>query len=385
MPKNNQQQVNLKARIIVFLIISMIICSTFIFNNKLETWINGLIFPDISQDVSVCELKVHFIDIGQGDSILVELPDNKIMLVDAGPNSGEDNLLTYLNNIFTARQNKNIDYFIVTHQDEDHIGGADKVFDNFNVLTFYRPNVYTDQEMIDYGYSSSEVNTCNTVVFKTMIAKMNAEGCSVFVNTKSSNPFGLGSECEYTIEFLSPKDTKYTDPNNYSPITIISYKNRKIMLTGDAEKLVEKQVLSDYSEDFLACDILKLGHHGSDTSTSKEFLDAVNPKYIAISCGLNNKYKHPTESVLARVITKVGEGNVYRTDMLGNVVFGLDKDNLVSGKAQIMIAHQKGQVIKTHIAWWYVVVSAEVVLFMVVFLPNYLLKSVQPKKSKKKK
>ena len=373
--KKKQQKIIIsKTRIVLFLFFSAILCFSFVFNNFLENWINSVIYPDVKEDVAQCELRVHFIDIGQGDSILVEFPDNKVMLVDAGPNSGQNNLLAYLNGVFETRENKKIDYFVVTHQDEDHIGGSDVVFDNFDVLSFYRPSVYTEQEFLYYGYIDGEVNVCKTQVFLTMISKMNAEGCSVFFNTKSENPLGLGSDCEYSVEFLSPKDVKYTDPNNYSPIMIIKYKNVKVMLTGDAETFVEKQVLQDYPDEFLDCDILKLGHHGSDTSTSKQFLDAVNPKYVAISCGLNNKYNHPTDTVLARVVGKVGEGYIYRTDLLGNIVFGLDKDNLQNGKAQIMIAHQKGQVIKTHIAWWYVVASAECVLFAIVFLPKYKFK-----------
>ncbi len=360
-----------KTKLIVFLIISCILCSTFLFYKPLEIWINNLLYPQVSADVDGCELKVHFIDIGQGDSILVELPDNKLMLVDAGPNSGEKNLLLYLNNFFEKRDNKKIDYFIVTHQDEDHIGGADIVFDNYEVLSFHRPTVYTPDEMTKYGYSTSEVNVCDTKVFKTMISKMEAEGCKVVFNAQSNNPLGLTGTEDYTVEFLSPKRIKYNAPNDYSPITIITYQNRKVMLTGDAETLVENEVLDDYSNDYLNCDILKLGHHGSSTSTSQNFLDAVSPKYVAISCGVNNKYHHPNETVYARVVEKIGENNIYRTDTMGNITFGIDKDSVVGGKAEIKIAHAKGQVVQLYVEWWYIIVCLESLLFVIVFVPNY--------------
>ena len=360
-----------KVRVIIFLVLSCLICSTFLFAKPLEIFINDLIYSKVSTDVSDCELKVHFIDVGQGDSILVEFPDQKVMLVDCGPKSSKNILLSYLNNFFSTRINKNIDYFIVTHQDEDHIGGAEIVFDNFDILKFYRPSVYTDEEMTRFNYSETEVNVCNTQVFKTMINKMYEENCTVLFNMKDINPLGLNGTEDYKVEFLSPKDLKYSDANNYSPVTIITYQNRKIMLTGDAEALVETQILNDYSTDYLSCDILKLGHHGSNTSTTKDFLDAVNPKYVAISCGINNKYNHPNETILARVITKVGESNVYRTDKLGNIIFGLDKDNLISGKAEIKIAHSKGQIIQFYIQWWYIVICFEGIIFVVIFLPKY--------------
>lgn len=377
----NKSKRNLKFRIILFLILSCLVCSTFIFNNKLETWLNNLIYPEINSNTDDCELRVHFIDVGQGDSILIELPDDKLMLVDSGPNSGETKLLKYLSEFFKTRNNLNIDYFVATHQDEDHIGGADKIFDNYNVLAFYRPNVYTEQEVNDNAYTN--VNTCTTKVFTTMIDKMNAENCEVFVNSIEPNLFGLDANCEYSIDVLSPMDQKYKDPNNYSPIMILTYKNRKIMLTGDAEELVEQEVVKKYDSNLLKCDVLKLGHHGSSTSTSLEFLNAVSPTYAVISVGEGNKYKHPNETVLARVNNKIGAHNVYRTDTMGNIIFGIDKDSITNDKAEIMIATNKGTIVKVHIEWWCVVVSIEGILFVIIFLPKSKQKKVIKKVTEK--
>ncbi len=362
-----KQKRNLKLRLLIFIAISVIVCSTFFFNDILEVWVNELINPPISEDVENCELKLHIIDVGQGDSILVEFPDNKVMLVDSGDNSNEDDLLKYLNQIFATRSDRDIDYFIATHQDRDHVGGADVVFDNFNVLTFFRPNVYTDDEMKELGYVSSQVNTCNTDCYTTMIEKANLEKCKMYVSQTMINPLSLKSDCEYEVQFLSPSKSKYTDANNYSPIILIEYKYRKILLTGDAETLVENEVLENYGDipNFLDCDILKLGHHGSNTSTSQEFLEAVNPSYAVISVGEGNGYKHPSDEVVARVASLIGEQNIFRTDTMGNVVFGIDADSLTAGKGEILITTLKGVVFNIHIEWWCVVLGIECLLFVI--------------------
>ena len=372
MAKKKKQKRNLIVRLCIFFLLSLVVCSTFFFNNTLEVWINSLINSPISEDVENCELKVHFIDVGQGDSILVEFPDDKVMLVDSGPGSNEDDLLTYLNNVFATREDRDIDYFVATHQDEDHVGGADVVFDNFNILTFYRPNVYTDDEMDEFGYSSAQVNTCNTDCYTTMIEKAYQKNCEIFVSERMLNPLFLEDTSEYDVQFLSPTEPKYTDANNYSPIILIEYKYRKIMLTGDAETQVEEEVLENYGNipGFLQCDILKLGHHGSNTSTSQAFLEAVNPSYVAISVGEGNSYNHPSDEVVARVSNLIGEQNIFRTDTMGNIVFGIDADNMISSKGAIQIMTLKGTIFNMHIEWWCIVLGIECVLFIIVFMPN---------------
>ena len=377
MAKTNDK--NYKTRIIVFLIITCLLCSTFLFNKKIEIFINNYFNPVVTSDVENCELKVHFIDVGQGDSILIELPDDKIMLVDAGPGDSEDKLLQYLSSVYSLRNDKVIDYFVITHQDEDHTGGADVVFDNYEVLNFYRPNVFTDKEIEDFGYSSG-VGNCNSLWYRTMIEKMYFENCDWFLNDEYESMPKLDNNINYNIQFLSPIDDTYTKPNNYSPIIIISYANRKIMLTGDAETKVEEQVLAKYSITDVSCDVLKLGHHGSNTSTSLEFLSAVSPLYAVISVGEDNGYGHPNEDVLARVKSVVGENNILRTDLNGNIIIGVDKDNIVGGKAEIKIATNKAPLIYTYIHWWTIVVVIEGFCFMIIFIPKYSKKMLKNKK-----
>ena len=368
----------IKLKILIFVIITCLLCSTFLFYEKIEIFINNYFNPVVLTDVENCEMKVHFIDVGQGDSILIELPDEKIMLVDAGPSSSEDKLLNYLKSIFSQRSDSVIDYFVVTHQDEDHSGGADVVFQNYDVLNFYRPNVFTDEEIETYGYTN--VGICNTLCYTTMIELMHDENCDVFLNTMYESMPKLEDNIDYNIQFLSPIDDTYTTPNNYSPIIILSYQNRKIMLTGDAEEKVEEQVLNKYGIEILSCDVLKLGHHGSSTSTSLEFLSTVSPLYAVISVGEDNSYGHPNEDVLARVEAVVGKNKILRTDINGNIVVGVDKDEQTNGKGNLNIATNKAPIVYTYIHWWTVVVVIEGLCFIIIFIPKYNKKIKKNKK-----
>ena len=370
---------SLKTKIIVFVIITCFICLTLIFSKPLENYINNFIFPQVKTDVDTCDMKVHFIDVGQGDSILIELPDDKIMLIDAGANSGEDKLIAYLNSIFSERNDKDIDYFVITHQDSDHTGGADVVFDNFNIINFYRPNVFTDNEKEEYSYV--DVGTCNSDSYTTMISKMYAENCNWFLNTVYESMPKLDENIDYSIEFLSPIDDTYTKPNDYSPIILLSYQNRKFMFTGDATTNVEEQVLNTYSSDEfkLKCDVLKVGHHGSNTSTSLDFLNAISPTYAVICVGEDNTYGHPTDTIMARLKSVVGENNILRTDLNGNIIFGIDKDSKINNLAEIKIATNKAPVISVYVEWWTIVVIMEGICFMFIFIPKYSKKILKNK------
>ena len=377
-------------RISIFLIIAIICGLSFIWQVQLEEKINSLFNPKIETDVDTCELRAHFIDVGQGDAILFELPDDKIMLIDSADQSGEDELLTYLESIFATREDRVIHYFILTHKDEDHIGGADVVFDNFEIINFYRPNVYTPAENSEMGGNLDTDNICDTAVFKNTIAKMEAESCNVVVineqvvETGNLPFFDETSGCD--IKLFSPTESTYNKANNYSPVMMVTYMERKIMLTGDAEKQVENAVVDLYSKSELKADILKLGHHGSDTSTTQGFLDAVSPTYAVICVGEDNSYDHPNDDVMKRVVSKIGEHNIYRTDKDSNIIFGIDKDEVTSGKGALKLAFNGEVHVPEYVEWWYIVVIVLGASFVIIVLPKKGQKRVakQLKKSKKK-
>jgi len=242
-------------------------------------------------------LKVHYIDIGQGDSIFIELPNGEKALIDGGPRSSEETLLNYLDEQGVER----IDYLVATHPHEDHIGGLDGVINNYDIGKIYMPDVVhttkTFENLLlaiqDKGYKITRAMAGDTIV--------DMEGLGLYI--------------------LAPEeDADWEDLNNYSVVVRLEYKNNSFLFTGDAEKDSEDIMISKGYD--LKAEVLKVGHHGSTTSTTDEFLDRVDPKYAIISCGADNKYGHPHKEILAKLEEKNIE--IYRTDIDGTIVVKSD-------------------------------------------------------------
>lgn len=234
-------------------------------------------------------LKVSYIDVGQGDSILIQ-QGSQSMLIDTGTNQSTSSLLSYLK----SQNIKKLNYLILTHPHEDHIGGADAVIKNFDV-----ENVY----MTKY--------TTNTKTYRDVIAAMKSKGLKATCPKESK--FKLGSaDC---IAF-APVGADSKDLNTTSIMVKITFGNTKFLFTGDAQKSNEQAMISKGYD--LSADVLKVGHHGSHTSTSEEFLNKVNPKYAVISCGKGNDYGHPHKETMETLKSK--NIPVYRTDESGTIV-----------------------------------------------------------------
>jgi len=239
-------------------------------------------------------LQVHFIDVGQGDSILIQV-NNKNLLIDSGPNKSEDKLKKYLKELNISK----FDYIIATHPHEDHIGNMSYIINNFDVLNFYAPKVEN-----------------STKAFETMVESLIRKDLKIKVLKANIKSIDLGKNI--VVDVFSPLSNSYEDLNNYSPIVKISYGNTSFLFTGDAEELSENEVLNAGFD--LKCDVLKIGHHGSSSSTSEKFLKASNPSIAVISVGEDNTYGHPTDTVLSRL----KETKIYRTDINGNIVITSD-------------------------------------------------------------
>ncbi|GAA0816535.1 ComEC/Rec2 family competence protein [Clostridium tertium] len=239
-------------------------------------------------------LQVHFIDVGQGDSILVQV-NNKNLLIDSGPNKSEDKLKKYLKELNISK----FDYIIATHPHEDHIGNMSYIINNFDVLNFYAPKVEN-----------------STKAFETMVESLIRKDLKIKVLKANIKSINLGKNI--VVNVFSPLSNSYEYLNNYSPIVKISYENTSFLFTGDAEELSENEVLNAGFD--LKCDVLKIGHHGSSSSTSEKFLKAINPSIAVISVGEDNTYGHPTDTVLSRL----KETKIYRTDINGNIVITSD-------------------------------------------------------------
>lgn len=244
-----------------------------------------------NSQVAYSGLTVSFIDIGQGDSILLQC-DNESMLIDAGENDKGDIVVDYLKSHNATK----LKYAVGTHPHSDHIGGMDTVLRSIKTDTLICPKV-----------------TYNTKTWKDVESEAKKQDTKIeYAN--AGEKYTLGDS---TFTIISPKENHiYSDCNNYSVVIKAEYGDNSFLLTGDAEKLVEDEILSSGYN--IKADVLKVGHHGSSTSTSEKFLNKVSPKYAVISCGVNNDYGHPHKETLAKL--KERNIKVYRTDLEGTVV-----------------------------------------------------------------
>lgn len=249
------------------------------------------------------ELKVHFIDVGQADSILIQ-QGNQNMLIDAGNNDDEDTLKNYLDGFGV----KELKYAIATHPHEDHIGSMDYIMNSLKVGQIYAPKVTTTTKTYE--------NLVNAVKNKGMQFKVPTVGERFYVG-----------QAECTI--LAPNNSTYDDLNNYSIVVKVDFGNNSFLFTGDAEDVSEEQMLSNGLN--LKADVLKVGHHGSKSSSTEAFLNAVNPKYAVISVGKDNDYGHPNKEALQRLSNRGIQ--VYRTDESGTIVATSDGNNITFSAA----------------------------------------------------
>ncbi len=248
------------------------------------------------------EVLFHFIDVGQGDAILITSKAGN-MLIDTSESGERDKLSAYLTNAGI----KSFKYVVFTHTDADHIGNADYIINNYSVENVLLPNFVHTSKTYDRMMDAIEEKKVNLILIGE------GEDCE-----QAGYTFRLGS-LQNTV--LSPtKD--YDDPNDMSIVIKAEYGDTSVMLTGDAEETPEADILAAWKASDLKSTILKVGHHGSSSSTTQAFLDAVDPDFAIISCGLDNKYGHPHDPVMERLNDK--SVKIYRTDKDGNIVFKTD-------------------------------------------------------------
>ena len=251
-----------------------------------------------SKLVELSNLSVHYIDVGQGDSIFIYC-DGSTMLIDAGTNEAGAKVRSYLN-VYNIKE---LNYLVATHPHEDHIGGMTEIINNFKIDKMIMTNV-----------------TTNTKTYENLLTAISNKGINL-TEAKPNYSFKLGgSDC--TI--FAPNSSSYKDLNDSSVVIKLTYKGKSFLFTGDASQPSESDMLNKGYD--LKADVLKVGHHGSNSATSATFLKAVNPQYAVISVGLGNVYGHPTKSTLDKL--EKANVKVYRTDENGTVIFGYDGNNL---------------------------------------------------------
>lgn len=300
------------------------------------------------------ELQIHFMDVGQGDGILILFPDGRDMLIDCANYNNSSTvrgeILDYMDDYVTDGQ---LDYLMLTHCDSDHVYFMDEVLEEYQVDNVFMPNVLATHDKVAEADIPQErlalftdEDTVDTACYADFfIAALTEPDCTVTLNVdadEDSNSVvitdgerqsdGTYDGATYMLTFYCPtaeyyEETGFDGRNGYSaaeyknaisPIGVLEYNGFRIVLTGDSNEINEPTFV-DRIGGQLDCDVLKVGHHGSETSSTEEFLDAIDCEYAVISCNAaGNTFHHPRQTTLDRFIER--DMTVYRTDNNGNIV-----------------------------------------------------------------
>ena len=265
----------------------------------------GIVGVEKSTDVTRIQsvktpVKVHYIDVGQGDSIFLEINDKNI-LIDAGEEEHASTIIAYLKTYDVEK----LDLVFLTHPHEDHIGGMGEVLSEFEIGEFYMP----DKELVTRSFirmttALDEKNTPRNLL-------------------KGGMEFEFGESI--MLQILSPNKDGYLNPNNYSSIMRLVVGNNAFLFTGDAEEIIETEVIRTGAE--LKSDVLKAPHHGSKTSSSEPFLEKVAPTYIVVTSGLGNDHNLPSPEILERY-SNIGAKTLL-TEEMGSIVFAANGKEVI--------------------------------------------------------
>lgn len=296
MKKRRKQEIR---RLIVGLILVVVI---FAYETYLEEPLQDMLYkleereilPARSKKVDG-DLNIYYFDVGQADCILIQ-NKNHNMVIDAGNNADGKYIVKAMKSIGVEK----IDYLVGTHAHEDHIGGMDDIIRNFEINTFYMPEIIT-----------------TTKTFEDVLDALEEKQVP-FDTPEIDKSFNLGDAIVDTI-YVGDDDT---DLNNSSIVLKVTYGRNAFLFMADAETKVEKKIMNKD----ISADVLKVGHHGSSNGTSKEFLQEVNPTYAIISVGKGNDYGHPHKATLKRLNNQ--NVKVHRTDKENTIIVTSDGNNI---------------------------------------------------------
>lgn len=298
--KKRQEKASPLIPVMLVLLILIVVTVMDSFGHNPMDWLERKIYGGSSG----CDddLQVHFIDVGQGDCIYITA-DGVNMLIDSGEVGRDDDVISYLNSLGV----KKLDYVVATHPHSDHMGCMSNIIDTYNIGTVIMPHL-----------DDSDIPT--TKYFERFLDSCEAKRLAV------SEAY-LGQIIEIgdaRAEIIAPCSSSYSGANNYSVGIFLTHGRNSFIFTGDAEELSEKEMLENGRLGHVR--VYKAGHHGSDTSSSEAFLEAISPEYAVISCGAGNSYGHPDNSTLKKLKKYTKE--IYRTDLNGSIVFESDGLNL---------------------------------------------------------
>lgn len=242
-------------------------------------------------------LAVHYLDVGQGDCVFLELPNGQCMLIDASEAIYSGRIIETIRSFSYDR----IDYVIATHPHADHIGGIENVLKAFSIGCIYLPDVSAS--------TATYIGMAETILELDIEAKIAETGVTVL------------SEGALQASFLAPSAIDTSDQNRNSAVLYLTYGNTRFLFMGDADTKIENSLSGN-----IDCDVLKVGHHGSRTASGSDFLLRCSPTYAVISCGQGNSYGHPHEEAMQRLQNSGAE--ILRTDLSGTITIRSDGNDL---------------------------------------------------------
>lgn len=273
-------------------------------------FLRGEIFPQRAEG----ELRLHFVDVGQGDCSIVEFPEGDALVIDAGDGSFENNL--HLARYLKGLRPKSVSMFL-THADADHYGGFEFLLQSFGIETFYLP-----------------VLSSNAKAYRSLERRVARTGCRIEQMTRYDtieSPSGAYLVC------LSPYSQGEEDENDSSAVLYLSYGGVRALFCADISAARENLLCDEYALDETlfdsgACsvrladvEILKTAHHGSGNATCERFVSLLRPQIAVVSCGKGNAYSHPAQECIARLSEE--NAKIYRTDERGDIIISLNKGN----------------------------------------------------------
>ena len=430
---------------VIFAILSTLLLCSLIFTSTIEpvvnSWFNtytnksaedagnGYV-KTITDVTSNSKLKIHYVYVGQGDCILIDLPDGKNIIIDSGTDKYSSEIsqrvIDYIQN-FLLDDGEIIDYMILTHPDSDHMYYLPDILDHFEVATIYRPYVFYVSDNKD---STNKLDSDNTIATKeekdavvqkelATISELNSKGYEIswgdpsasktntkgteimykFVSRAYNETYRGSNKCDirfpiaggkitgtgYVLTFYAPVEPGklYSSWNDYSSVMVLEYNGTRVAFTGDAEKLEEKEILDNQNVLKIPdVDIMDMGHHGSRTSSQDAFIKALSPEYAIISCGVDNKYGHPHQKTLDTLHSNgVDDNRIFITAQSGDIVIGLTytaPDTAESKNFIIAYSGEKGYVIPApiYIEWWEVVVALIILsaIILLIIIPSCIKK-----------
>ncbi len=263
------------------------------------------------------ELQVYYLDVGQANATFIILPDRTSLMIDTGSEDSESDLLEEVAWIMENNNLEKLDYLILSHSDEDHVGGAVALLEKYEVANVFRPKIlsYIEEEYInEFSELYDNFTISYTSTYKdTIEAIYNEENC--VVSFVEDDCIEIGSDL--TINIYACEKDYYSETNAYSPYILLTYSDITFMFTGDANSTREKEFLNMLSDNNMTIDVdfLLVAHHGSKYSNTEEFLSAISPRYAIVSAGDST---HPSQTVIKR-LTDCDVENIYVTKEDGTI------------------------------------------------------------------